>query len=370
MRRRALLLEQSDGHPIYQFSLTGEELQTVADISRVSRDDTGKLIGYQRAEVRRHVEEIAAYLDSGGVIFPNSIILAISSEVRFVKSRGPQVDDGPSSIGTLEIPIPRPGQPKPAWVVDGQQRSLALLKAHNKSLRVPVNAFVTDDVEVQREQFLRVNNTRPLPRGLITELLPEVGGILPSRMAARQLPSKLTEQLNLQKDSPFIGLIRRASSEKNRHAVVTDTSLVAALAESLNQPTGSLFPYRNLATGETDIDAIWAIITTYWRAVSQMFPDAWGKTPSKSRLMHGVGIRAMGRLMDRVMPTIDARDPKAVQRVLRELELVAPVCRWTSGTWDELGGLDWDALQNVPKHIRALSSLLIRTYVQAGAARR
>ncbi len=370
LRRRALLLEQSPEHPIYQFSLTGEELQTIADISRVSRDDTGRLIGYQREEVRRHVEEIATYLNGETVIFPNSIILAISSNVRFMKSRGPQIDDGPSAIGTLEIPIPRSGEQKPAWVVDGQQRSLALLKARNKSLRVPVNAFVADDVELQREQFLRVNNTKPLPRGLITELLPEVSGILPSRMAARQLPSKLTEQLNLLKDSPFAGMIRRASSEKERHAVITDTSLVAALSESLNHPTGSLFPYRNLATGETDIDAIWAIVTTYWRAVALVFPEAWGKSPAKSRLMHGVGIRAMGRLMDRVMPTIDARDPGAVQQVIQELEIVAPICHWTNGKWEELGGLEWDALQNVPKHIRALSSLLIRTYVQAGSTRR
>jgi DGQHR domain-containing protein len=370
LRRRALLLEQSPDHPIYQLSLTGEEIQAIADISRVSRDDAGKLIGYQREEVRRHVEEIANYLNSDAVIFPNSIILAISSDVRFIKSRGPQIDDGPSAIGTLEIMIPRAGEQKPAWVVDGQQRSLALLKARDKSLRVPVNAFVADDVELQREQFLRVNNTKPLPRGLITELLPEVGGILPSRLAARQMPSKLTEQLNLQKDSPFLGMVRRASSDRDRQGVITDTSLVAALTESLNQPTGSLFPYRNLATGETDIDAIWAIVTTYWRAVSQVFPEAWGKPPARSRLMHGVGIRAMGRLMDRVMPTIDARDPKAVQHVMRELEVVVPICHWTDGVWDELGGLSWDALQNVPKHIRALSSLLIRTYVQAGTARR
>ena len=41
-------------------------------------------------------------------------------------------------------------------------------------MRVPVNAFIADDVPSQRDQFLRVNNTRPLPRGLITELLPEV----------------------------------------------------------------------------------------------------------------------------------------------------------------------------------------------------
>ena len=42
-----------------------------------------------------------------------------------------------------------------------------------------MNAFVADEVDLQRDQFLRVNNAKPLPRGLITELLPEVSTILP-----------------------------------------------------------------------------------------------------------------------------------------------------------------------------------------------
>ena len=57
----------------------------------------------------------------------------------------------------------------------------------------------------------------------------------------------------------------------------------------------------------------------YWTAVKKVFPDAWGKPPEKSRLMHGAGVRAMGRLMDRIMPAIDANGPKAVEHVEREL---------------------------------------------------
>ena len=37
------------------------------------------------------------------------------------------------------------------------------------------------------------------------------------------------------------------------------------------------------------------------------FPDAWGKPAEQSRLMHGAGIRAMGRLMDRIMSALDPR---------------------------------------------------------------
>src|SRR5262249_5339861 len=149
----------------------------------------GKLIGYQRPEVKKHVQNIVEYLNSDDVLFPNSLILAFSSRVKFTRSRGPQVDDGFVAAGILEIPLPKSNSPKPAWIVDGQQRALAISKSNNLDLPVPVNAFVADTVELQRDQFLRINNTKPLPRGLITELLPEVSGPLPATLSARKLPA-------------------------------------------------------------------------------------------------------------------------------------------------------------------------------------
>lgn len=366
IRRRALRLEQCAGHPLYLFCLTGSEILQLADISRVSRDEAGKLIGYQRAEVKRHVQEIVDYLDSDDVLFPNSLILALSSRVRFVTSRGPQVNDGLVSAGTLEIPVPRDGDRKPAWIVDGQQRALAISKCARKDLLVPINAFVADDVAVQREQFLRVNNTKPLPRGLITELLPAVSSPLPPNMEARKIPSALCEALNTTEGSPFFGLIRRSSTSNSsgKHAVVADTSIVKVLQESMSNPAGCLFPYRNIATGQTDFDGIWQVLMLYWSAVKEVFSDAWAKPPSKSRLMHGAGLRAMGRLMDRVMAGIDPRNPHAAKEVRAAVEVIVPVCRWTHGRWEELGDLHWDDIQNVPRHIRILSNYLVRAYVQ------
>lgn len=73
----------------------------------------------------------------------------------------------------------------------------------------------------------------------------------------------------------------------------------------------------------------------------------------------------MGRLMDRIMSGIDLRLPKAVALVKRELQLIAPICRWTEGAWEDLNDTRWDEIQNVHRHIRVLSNLLIRSYVQA-----
>ncbi|SRR6266571_3318749 len=364
IRRPALRVEQDRRHPLYLFALTGEELLRIADIARVGRDDGGKLVGYQRPAVTRHVKNIAEYLDSDAVLFPNSLILALSGTARFTPTGRRASDATFLTPGTIAIPVPRNGGPRPAWIVDGQQRALALARSRRKDFPVAVNAFVTDDVESQREQFLRVNSTRPLPRGLITELLPEVGTVLPPHLASRRAPSKLCDLLNQDPDSPFCGLIRRSSTPpgQRRAAVVSDTPVVRMLEDSLASPTGSLFAYRNVATGDLELDGARDVLFTYWSAVRDTFPDAWGRPPTQSRLMHSAGIRAMGRLMDRIMGAVAAEERRTVKAVTRELDRIRPFCHWTAGVWDELGGLRWNEIQNVPAHIRMLSKFLVDRY--------
>jgi DGQHR domain-containing protein len=233
-----------------------------------------------------------------------------------------------------------------------------------------VNAFVAEDTALRRDQFLRVNNTRPLPRGLITELLPEVVAPLPRNLAAKRLPSALCDLLNRDPASPFHGLIRRASTSaaERRRAVIADASVVKMLEESLTNPSGCLFPYHNISTNDTDLNGLWLVLTAYRSAVRDTFPEAWGRPPSESRLMHGTGIRAIGRLMDRMLAGSTPRDPDLRVGLARDLRKVVPLCRWTAGRWEELG-LDWREVQNVPRHLRLLSNLLVRAYLQARGGR-
>src|SRR5437763_3682007 len=53
--RPALRVEQDPAHPLYLFTLTGEELLSIAAISRLSRNGVGKLLGYQRPEMKTHI---------------------------------------------------------------------------------------------------------------------------------------------------------------------------------------------------------------------------------------------------------------------------------------------------------------------------
>ncbi len=358
-------IRQDQKHPLYVFSLTAEELLQIAGISRIGRDDADRLIGYQRPEVRRHIQDIVEYLDSGNVLFPNPVILALDSSVEFRRSRHFPRNNG-TATGRLSIPLPPNGE-KPAWVVDGQQRMIAISKSRHLHFEVPVNAFVAEDVDLQRDQFLRINNSRPLPRGLITELLPQISGPLPAKMAARRIPSHICDVLNQNNASPFYQLIRRTSTPRGqrRAAVISDTVMVQMISKSLNSPSGCLFHYRNIASGEADLDGIYTTLFVYWKAVKKTFRSAWGLPPSQSRLMHGAGIRSMGRLMDRIMSCVDARNRRATQIVLQELGKVAPVCHWTQGRWAEPEGPLWNQVQNLTQDINFISNLLIRTYMDA-----
>lgn len=365
LERRALKVLQGGDMPLYLFTLAAEEIDLVADVARIGRDEAGKLIGYQRPEKQKHVKQIQEYLDSEDPLFPNGLILALPPEVRWKSSRGPSTSDGLAVSGTLEIPIAADADgPRPAWIVDGQQRSLALARTKNRRLPVPVAGFVAPTLELQREQFLRVNTVQPLPTGLVTELLPEIARVPSARMATRQLPSALVDMLNQDSESPFQGIIRRAStaSDDKKSTFVTDTSLIEAIRESIESPSGVLFPYRNIATGTTDTEGIRRALIAYWGAVHDVFQDAWAKPATESRLMHGVGIRAMGRLMDRVMTHVHDDDPNARSAAAAELTLIASHCSWTEGSWEVLG-LAWNDLQNTPRHISALSNFLVRTYL-------
>jgi DGQHR domain-containing protein len=358
---RALRTQQTKSVDVFAFFMPGAQIARVADISRIERDEDDQLRGFQRREIRNHVLSIVEYLNQQNVLFPNAIILAMAPDVRFTKSRGPAPDELEKGVdaGTLSIPI-RPEGDRVAWIVDGQQRSLALSEASNPTLPVPVVGFVSDDLAIQREQFILVNKARPLPSRLINELLPETRGVvLPRDLSARRIPSELCSLLNRDQKSPFYKLVKRLS-EQSESAVITDTALVKMIKTSIQNPLGALAPYKAVGSDAADISAMYKTLGTFWSAVRDVFKEAWGQPPTKSRLMHSAGIEAMGVLMDRVYVR-HAGKTNEYEAIKQDLERMAPYCRWTDGDWEMLG-LSWNQIQNTPKHIRSLADALIRIH--------
>jgi DGQHR domain-containing protein len=346
------------GKAIYAFFVAGADLLKIAEISRVHRDAEGSLQGFQRKGIKSHVQSITDFLDQGPVLFPNSIILAISPRARFTAARGerPDGDLRVSEAGTLRIPLPLDGS-RAAWIVDGQQRSIALSQAKDKTFPVPVVAFVSEELAVHREQFILVNKAKPLDPRLINELLPEVDALFPRDLTARKIPSLLVHRLQSSSDSPFRGLIRRLSEEEAR-AVVIDSALIKAIRLSIGGTLGALAPLKAHGDVQADVDGMYRILVAYWGAAKAAFPEAWGRPATESRLMHSAGIEAMSLLMDRIMSRA-APGADLHAHAHDALSRIAPQCRWTSGRWAELQR-DWNEIQNLPRDIKLLSNHLAR----------
>ena len=361
---RALHTLQGESLRIYSFFIKGSQIATIADISRIERDEKEELKGFQRPEIKAHVRSIIDYLDQSNVLFPNAVILAISPEVKFVPSRGPR-PDGLSEIsqsGTLTIPIHAEGE-RVAWIVDGQQRSLALSKTKNSDIPVPVIAFVSDNLEIQREQFILVNKAKPLPSRLINELLPETRGIvLPKELNSRKIPSELCDLLNRDPKSPFYQLIKRPSDSKKEvmNAVITDSAVINMIRSSLNNPLGALAPYKGIAGEIIDISSMYQLLILFWTAVKEVFPEAWGKDPKQSRLMHSAGIESMGVLMDRIYAKLSSAS-NDYALIKKEVARIEDNCQWTSGKWKSID-MDWNQIQNTPRDIKKLQDALVRAY--------
>ena len=360
LRFPALRINQTGKRTLYAFAIDGKVLSKVAAVSRVRRDEELSLEGYQRPEVLSHIREIREYLESDDPMLPNAIVVAFDDSVYYEEAVGEGTDGSTGEHGYLLIPEPdRVHGRKPGWIVDGQQRIAAIRAADIEAFPVFAIGFIARDDEDQREQFILVNATKPLPKGLIYELLPVTDTRLPTRLARRQFPAALMERLNFDEDSPFKGLIQTPTSP---NGVVKDNSILKMLENSLSD--GVLYWLRDPNTGEGDVERMLQVVKEFWWAVSALWPHAWGESPRRSRLMHGAGIVSMGMLMDAIAETFRREGFPERDRYLEELTNVRVTCAWTGGHWEFRNGerRRWNEIQNTSKDITLLADHLLSAY--------
>jgi DGQHR domain-containing protein len=363
----ALRFRQGDAK-VYSFILPGDKIAEIADMSRVKREGRANtLVGFQRSEIQAHVKQIGEYLDKGPGLFPNAVILAMTPGLTFQVKRGPS---GVSFVGVeagrLTIPR-RPDGEKVAWIVDGQQRSLALSKSKNGHILVPVIAFESASIETHREQFILVNRARPLKQRLIDELLPATDDtFLPRDLAANKVPSELCNLLNSKPQSPFYKRIARTSMKPDRRDVFVDSAIVRMIRDRMNGTSGALLHLK--ANGETgsDLAEMYRLLSAYWGAVAATFPQAWNLPPEKSRLTTAAGITVMGAMMDRICARVGFTHKNLLAVYTAELKKIAGDCAWTSGAWRGID-LPWNALEMTSKSASRVIQALSAAYVRASA---
>ena len=359
IRLPALEVSQGSGRVLYSFAVDGKRLPEFAMVSRVRRDGDSAIEGYQRPEVLSHIGAIRRYLESGAPMIPNALVIAFDKRVRFEPIPGTSSPDY-ARHGTLIIPVSEAtDDEKPGWIVDGQQRSAAIRDARIESFPVCVTAFITESDEEQRSQFILVNSAKPLPKGLIYELLPATTGTLPIPLQIRKFPASLLYKLNYQFRSPLYRKIRTPTTPEG---FVKDNSMLKMLENSLSN--GALYTFRDADTGAGDEEKMLSLLIDFWSAVRDVFADAWDKPPRQSRLMHGVGIASLGFLMDAIFDRYSREKIPDEDDFAQDLGELSAVCRWTHGFWDFGPGVQrkWNELQNTSRDIQLLANYLQYQY--------
>lgn len=345
---------------LYTFAIDGKAIADVATVSRIKRADDGTLAGYQRPEVLSHVSEIRNYVESEAPMIPNAVVIAFDTRVSFVARKGPATQY--SRVGELVIPVDPTWTPeqRPGFVVDGQQRLAAVRDAQVDSFPICVSAFITDDISEQTEQFILVNSTKPLPKGLIYELLPSTEAALPSLLARRRLPAAIVTRLNRDEGSPLKGMIQTAT---NPTGVIKDNSILRMLENSLSD--GALYRVRQGMGDDSELEPMLGVLFSFWSAVREVFESEWGLPPKRCRLLHGAGVQCLGFVMDLIADRYrSAKGFPSKTHFVRDLLPLAQVCRWSSGHWEFGPGQQrkWNEIQNTSKDIQLLSNYLLVQY--------
>ncbi|MGH9426953.1 MAG: DGQHR domain-containing protein [Terriglobia bacterium] len=302
----------------FQFTCDG---RLVRAISMVDRLDAFAGTGHQRDEIKKHVEEIAKGIRDG-VQIPNSVLLVFrkaqtieaSEETvpeSFIVVR-PIMDDYLSvpvpgaegqiaqKLRTVELDIPYRraafDEEKSILLVDGQQRTAALSFVDVEAVptfALSVNAVVADDEEA-KQIFQVANSTVKIAAQFSRALLASMGGAAPGYLKNERTRALAAQVLTLKDTaSPFYDLVQYPGTKSDKKPPVAYNSLfqiVTTFADSALE-----FPEDGALLAK--------IVARAFNIVKEVWPTAWGKKPTDSRLMHGVGLRAMSGLVVHLVET-------------------------------------------------------------------
>lgn len=345
-RFQAIRATQAAGHDVFVFAANPKDVLSFAEIERVGRSDDGQLKGFQRHQIASHIREIRDYLSRDDALLPNAVIVAFIDGVR-IKDVG---------NGVVEVTIRAADGERPGFVVDGQQRLTALSGLEKPDFQVFVSAMVCKDYNELRQQFVLINNTRPLPKTLIYELLPNVEG-LPERFTQRKFSARVVDRLNFTRGSSLFGEVKQHT---NPAGMISDTAMQRLIMNSASD--GAV---RDLIQYEDRDERAYTLVSEFFHAVAKIYGPAWhGMTPRLSRLRHGAGIVAMGFVMDHLYSVEGATTRPQFEEGLK---LLAPFTAWTSGQW-ELEQFDtrpWNGIQNTATDIDLLTRYLVNSLRKA-----
>jgi len=342
----ALEVKQSSlDYNLYVFIADGKEISKQVGVRRMKwHKGKFKTEGFQRALDMTRVNEIGVYL-SKNPILPNALVVAFEEgTLQFVPLPG-QRQNSAARFGHLTVRakyidrdgelVPLPESERIGYVIDGQHRlkGIESCTLPEGSFPVIISAFHKVDARFQLGQFYALNQTVPISRALLALLRRELGLQLSPREAYKKAISDVCESLQSKPGSPF-------EPEKYVGSPIypgpLKITVVERMIETAIKSTNLRWKWKQDANliPASDLQYIGQSLYVYWKGISELFPDYWGKKPKDQRLFCAIGLYTMIQFFDKVMENIDINSPHAVQEIKNKL---API-----------RDIPWSKMQAIP----------------------
>lgn len=219
----ALRLDQPLGS-FFVVSIRAQDLLEISFSEELQyRDEVGNVKGTQRKLNVPRLKEIARYIDSVEMAFPNSIILAANYdglEGRLIEEPSEMwrfESDGFGNTGKLIIPKKK----RLAAIIDGQHRLRAfdfVSKQERKDIDLVCSVYFDLPNSYQAFLFATINaNQKKVDKSLALEQFGfNVGDEPESSWTPEKLAVFLSRKLNIDKQSPFYQHIKVAPKDDNK----------------------------------------------------------------------------------------------------------------------------------------------------------
>lgn len=314
---------------------------TTVDVRAFERGESGTIDGIQRELSKSRLKDLSQYVNLEYATFPTSVILAIDERCVDLT----QVE-GCKGMYRLEVtgfegdddeePIPLEAS---AFVIDGQHRLAGLENRdpEKENFEVNVSIFIGADVSDQAEIFSRVNLAQTkVNKSLTYDLLEYAKEMSPQKVAhdvVIALNSEIRDNDN-KKKGPFFKKIKRlgvrtpgVDGETLAQATVVNGLLRYLPQNQEKERSKSRFGFsRKSEKNESwrtrifvdfyrndDIPSIFLIVSNYFEAVAQKWPDAWGGPIEGQILSRTTGFNALIRFLKDAYLHIVEDKPRVVE---------------------------------------------------------
>ncbi len=272
----AAVLKQK-GRELYLFGMNSSRLRQICYVTPRSHDDPDEI---QRILSPKRAKEIGDYIKQANSLLPNSLVVNLSEQV----SVEPCGTDG---VKVLRFPQ---DEGKLAYILDGQHRLEGFKYSEGIEFDLPVVAIHNADDALRGKIFADINSKQvPVSDVQLLALYYQI----------KDLPEEETPvvdvlvRLNGDPDSPLRGRIRMMDTDKGTW--IKNTALKQWLSPHLT--TGGILAKKTVAEKAQ-------IVKEYFRAVEQLWPDAWGEL-GKYNLCRAIGFEIVLSLLGVVKQRCD-----------------------------------------------------------------